>query len=353
MQQPIDTDWLKNNPGQLFNNPTITQERQDMLDNKPVASCAKSCWIPESQNIPSRRTMFPIESAREFTGTQSRPEVVEVILGSDCNMTCAYCSKRFSSAWLRDIKETGPYIDNYTVDDRFNITIDDKVILKLSQNELNTSGRYQTILNEVSKFSKLKTLKLMGGEPFLYNSMQDILRFVSADTIEITTGLGVNPKRFERMLGSIPRDQTTLVISAESTRENYEFVRNGNTYSNFLHNLKIIQQHGVKYRYGITLSNLNIHDFKRFQDELATDDDYFNVLVDPVFLSPGLVDPETKERILATSFKYNEKEIHQAVSAGYTDEQYKHFKQYVVEFAKRRNLTLDIFPESFKKWILE
>lgn len=353
VQQPIDTTWLKNNPGQLFNNPVIRQERQDMLDNKPVASCAKACWIPESQNIPSRRIMNPKESTEVFNDTYSHsPAVVEIVLGSDCNMTCAYCSKRFSSSWLRDVQANGPYINNYTIDDRFNITVDDKVILKLSQPELSSSARYQLILNEVTKFGKLAVLKIAGGEPFLYNSIRDIVKGVSADLIEITTGLGVESKRFERLIQSLPAERTALILSAESTRDNYEFVRNGNTYNNFLQNLKTVQRYGLQYRFGIALSNLNIHDFKRFQDELGTNDDYFNILVDPVYLSPCVLDPESKDRILSTSFTHYEREIHQAVSAEYTDEQLTHFRQFVVEFARRKNLTLDIFPESFKKWIL-
>lgn len=353
-QQSIDVSWLKNNPGQIFNNPAITQERQDMLDNKPVAACKKACWIPESQNIPSRRTMFPEESSEVFSNTHaSAPKIVEIVLGSDCNMTCAYCSKRFSSSWLRDVQEHGPYIDNYTIDDRFDITNDDKVILKLSQSELSASTRYQTILSEIATFGKIHNLKIVGGEPFLYNGMQDLLKSVTADLIEITTGLGVNPKRFERLIQELPQDKTTLILSAESTRQNYEFVRNGNTYDNFLQNLKTIQRHGLKYRYSITLSNLNVHDFKHFQDELGTDDDYFNILVDPVYLSPCVLDLESKDRILSTSFKYNENEIHRAVSAEYTDEQVAHFKQFVTEFVRRKNLTLDTFPESFKKWIIE
>lgn len=352
-QQPIDTSWLKNNPGNIFNNPTIVQERQDMLDNKPVASCSKSCWIPESQGIPSRRTMLSAVSNREFTTTSATPEVVEIVLGSDCNMSCVYCSKRFSTAWLRDIEKNGPYIADYKVDDRFDITIDDKVIIKLGQATIKNSDRYKLVLDEVTKFENLRTLKIMGGEPFLYNGLEDILNLAKSDTIEITTGLGVNTNRFSRLVKLIPKEKTTLVISAESVGPLYEFVRNGNTYENFLRNIEVIKAHGINYKFAYTISNLNIHGFKEFQDTFATPNDYFNVLVDPVYLSPGLIDPESKERILNTKFIKHENEIHQAVSASYTNEQFQHFKQFLPEFARRRDLSLDIFPKSFLKWIRE
>jgi wyosine [tRNA(Phe)-imidazoG37] synthetase (radical SAM superfamily) len=352
-QQQIDTTWLSTNPGKLFNNPTIQQERADMLAGKAVTSCAKSCWVPESQGIPSRRTLMQDKSDRVFTDVVAQPEVVELVLGSDCNMTCVYCSKRFSSAWRRDIVEHGTYIPGYTIEDRFDLTLDDRVILKLGQSDLKNSGKYQLILNEITRLGKIKTLKIMGGEPFLYNGLEDILRFVEADTIDITTGLGVNSKRFERMLGMLPPDSTQLVISAESTGKLYEFVRYGNSYENFLRNLEIVKKHKIKYKFAVAISNLNIHGFKQFQDEFATEDDYFNVLVDPVFLAPSVIDPAARDAVLATSYKYYEQEIHQSVMAEYTNEQLTHFKQFVPEFARRRDLSLDVFPETFKKWILE
>lgn len=348
--QPIDTTWLKQNPGKLFNNPAIVQDRQDMLNNIPVQSCAKTCWIPESQGIPTRRTMLQDASDEKYEGTHAVPRVLEINLGSDCNMACVYCSKRFSTAWLRDISNGGGYITNYNKDDRYSITKEDQVILKLGQSVIKTSNGYQLIINEIKKFGKVNTLKFAGGEPFLYNGLEDVVQLVEANSIEITTGLGVNNKRFERIVQILPKT-TTLVISAESLNETYEFVRNGNTFANFLQNLEIIKKYNINYKFAYALSNVNIHGFKQFQDEFATDSDYFNILVDPAFLSPVILDTESKQRILDTNYKWHEKEIHQAVSANYTDEQYNHFREFIIEFSKRRNLTLDVFPESFVKWI--
>lgn len=352
-QQPIDTTWLKNNNGKLFNNPTILQERQDMLDNKPVASCARGCWIPESKGIPSRRTIHQAASDRQFTQLESTPEVVEVILGSDCNMTCSYCTKRYSTAWLRDISDNGTYLPDYVGDDRFNITIDDRAIIKIGQAAIKNSPRYKLILDEVASLRKLQVLKFMGGEPFLYNGLEDIVRLTKAERIEITTGLGVNPKRFDRIVQQLPADVTTLVISAENTGELYEFNRYGNSYSNLLTNLDTIRKYGIKYKFANTICNLTVHGFKEFQDEFGTEDDYFNILIDPLYLAPSLLDPASRDKILGTTFKYHTEKIHQAVNATHTAKHIAQCKAFIVEFAKRRNLSLDIYPESFKLWIQE
>lgn len=352
-QQPIDTAWLKDNPGQLFNNPVIQQERQDMLNNRPVASCSRACWVPESQGIPSRRTIHAAASARQYTDINASPEVIEIILGSSCNMDCSYCTKRYSTTWLRDIATNGTYLSDYAGDDRFNITIDDRAILKAGQKAVNASPRYQHILQEITKLHKPRVLKIMGGEPFLYNELPDIVKLMEPAQLEITTGLGVNPNRFERIVSQLPPETTMLALSAENAGALYEFNRHGNSFNNFLTNIETINRYHIRYRFANTLGNLTIHGFKQFQDEFGTPDDHFNVLIDPVYLQMNVLDERSRDQVLATDYKYHKDEIHQAVVAEYSPKQLHDFKRFAVEFARRRNLTLDVFPEHFKQWILE
>jgi hypothetical protein len=117
--------------------------------------------------------------------------------------------------------------------------------------------------------------------------------------------------------------------------------------------METISKYGIRYRFANTLGNLTIHGFKQFQDEFSTPSDHFNVLIDPVYLQMNVLDPRSRDEILATDYKYHKDEIHQAVVAEYCDKQLQDFKRFTVEFARRRNLTLDAFPEHFKQWILE
>jgi hypothetical protein len=73
----------------------------------------------------------------------------------------------------------------------------------------------------------------------------------------------------------------------------------------------------------------------------------------PLYLRTNILDQESKDRINAIEFKYRNDEIKAALNAPVDDEHYKMLKQFLPEFARRRNLTLDIFPESFIKWVLE
>jgi len=352
--QKIDVSWLKSNPGQLFNTPELKQDRRDMLKNIPVKSCETACWAPERLGIPSHRQVTKTDLVNKpyQTDTAPDPVMLHITMGTDCNLTCSYCTKRFSTAWLRDINNNGGYIDGYDADDRFTVNSKDKLKLKLSIKNVGESEAYNLILDEALKFKNLESAQIVGGEPFLYNDLIKVVSKVSAASIEIFSGLGVNPKRFEQMLDQMP-DKVSIAVSAENIGKQHEFNRYGVSYETFLTNLNAISKRGLKYKFASVVSNVTVHGFKEFQDNFSTSDDYLNVCVYPLYLRTNILDQESKDRINAIEFKYRNDEIKAALNAPVDDEHYKMLKQFLPEFARRRNLTLDIFPESFIKWVLE
>ena len=102
--QRVNLSWVKENPGQIFNTPLLQQERTMMLDNQPVSSCSSSCWVPESQGMPSRR-LTTNGQLSTHSSVVSSPETLNIVVGTDCNMTCVYCCKFYSTAWSRDISK--------------------------------------------------------------------------------------------------------------------------------------------------------------------------------------------------------------------------------------------------------
>ena len=157
----IDLKWLSENPGQLFNTPTLHKERHQMLENIPVVSCKDNCWKPESQGLLSRRIMMQTDQPQKLS-INSTVSTLNIILGSSCNLTCVYCCKQYSSAWYHDIDNNGAYLS----DDRFQITTKDRVVSKLSHNEHATSQGFQTLVTEFKNFENLDCVDISGGEPF-------------------------------------------------------------------------------------------------------------------------------------------------------------------------------------------
>lgn len=349
--EKIDISWLKNNTGQLFNTPVLQTERQSMLDNIPVASCEANCWRPERENITSRRKWLNSE-VKTHTNVQTvSPTTLNIVLGSTCNLTCSYCCKQYSSAWRQDIATNGSYLDQ----DRYNLTNQDRVLLKISQSEHRESSAFQLILDEISNFDLLKTVVITGGEPLLYNGFIDLLNsFDSGPEIVFYTGLGINPTRLEAQLKKIKNKENILaIVSGENCGKLYEFNRYNNTWPHFLKNLNILKNQGFKTKFSSVVSNLTVFGLAEFIDHFNEEHTY-NWCNDPEFLSVNVLDNTSKERLIA-QFKDKDyiikDQLISSLETPCTEQQRQQLSIYLSEFAKRRQLALDIFPESMLKWL--
>ncbi len=339
----IDLDWIKQHPGRLFNTPELLKEREEMLNNQPVISCENTCWSAERRGLPSRRTLMG-SGTRTHTDVYSTPRVLHVNVGSDCNLTCSYCCKQYSTAWLRDVAEHGAYFDN----DRYIINANDRIVLQLGQSVIKNSQSYRTILQEVQKFKSVDQIEITGGEPFLYNGLSELVKSFDCG-VDIFTGLGVNSDRLSRILDLLPA-HTTFTISAENVEDLYEFNRYGNSWSQFTRNLDLISQR-FAYRFCSVISNLTIHGLEQFQKTYYTSNDISNFCTDPDYLSACVLDEDSKKQINQIKYKYHDQEIKKTLAVQSTKEQKTNLKKYLTEFAKRRSLSLAVFPEQFINWI--
>jgi organic radical activating enzyme len=342
----IDLTWLKNNPDKLFNLPELQQERTKMLADQQVPSCYNNCWHAESQGLPSRRTEMQSD---QFTHTDinAEPSTLNIVLGNQCNLTCSYCCKEYSTSWLNDIERNGVYFDDL----RYNIDDYDIVRKKLNQQDVESSEFYQSLLNSALYYKNLNQVIITGGEPFLYNGLIPLINNLKDLPIQLFTGVGVNPKRFEKILNDIP-DYVTLVISAENIGKLYEFNRYGNSYDNFLQNFELVKKKKINYKFSCTLSNLTIHGFKEFQDKFWTENSNIQFVTDPSYLSMNVLDEKSKELINQITYQDNEIDlsIKQSLEINSTSEQKDKLKIFLSEFAKRRQLDLSVFPQNFINW---
>lgn len=347
----VDLTWLKENPGRIFNTPLLQQERQSMLNNQPVNSCETSCWIPERNNLVSLREL---ENGKNVTHTdiEATPEFLSVVFGSTCNLTCSYCCKQFSSAWLKDIKQNGPYLDQ----DRFRITNIDNIVSSLSQNEIKETDNFNFLIDELSKFEHVREIRIGGGEPFLYNGLSTFLtNLTSADLISINTGLGVTHSRFCRELDKIAHiDNLELNVSAENIFQLYEFNRYNNSYENFVNNLSAIQERKINISFNSVVSNLTVHGLSDFVKQYGQYSIHYVPCSDPDFLAPNVLDPESKQLAIdciKNSSIHIKDRLISAITPDCTQQQKENLSTYLKTFAQRRNLDLAIFPRSMLQWL--
>lgn len=341
----IDTTWLKDNPGNLFNIPILTQERKDMLEGKQVASCEATCWAPERQGKSSRRLVMDSDKVTH-TNIITEPEVLHINLGSDCNLTCVYCTKQYSTAWLRDIVDNGAYLN----EDRFNVNVNDKILLKLGQKKIDQTESYNLLIDEIVKYKNYEFVSISGGEPFLNNSLTKLLKNFT-NPVKLYTGLGVNTDRLERILEDVS-DNVEFMVSAEGLGASYEFARYNNSYERFTRNLELLQQAG-KVSFSSVLSNLTIFNFKEFEDKYADYDIDMVFCNEPDYLALNVLDDKSKEHLQSVQFKNKDNFIKQSIQTPCTTEQHRNLVVFLKEFVKRRNLDLTIFPTSFVNWLNE
>jgi organic radical activating enzyme len=356
----IDMSWLNQHPGQLFNSPHLQQERTLMLQNQPVASCNTACWQPESQGKSSRRLVFKSDVLAE-TDVQASPTELNIIVGNDCNMTCVYCCKQYSSAWLRDLTENGTYHTVDTGNDRFEINNVDRILLRVSQKALDKSESTQCLLTEIRSILLASTIRqviITGGEPFLYLGLAELVKSIPLHVkVIIQSGLGVDSRRLVQELNKLPAQQIEVGISAETTDQLYEFVRYGNTWKRFSENIQILKDQAVTYSFASVVSNLTVHGLAEFAHYAEDAIVRYYPCNDPDFLSISVLDSASKDQILQSVDQLPlplKSVIVKSIAADPTEPQRYNLNEYVNEFSKRRNiLPSTVLPQSFVDWMAQ
>jgi organic radical activating enzyme len=356
---PVNIKWLTSNPGQLFNNPRSVSERQMMLANQRNSSCEKNCWPAEDRGAISPR-IYTNGVEKTHTQVITQPETIDLTIGTNCNLTCSYCCKEYSSAWRKDIIDHGNY--SYNEDpDRYTLTAKDRVLSKISQAEAKSSTNYNILLNEVKLAAPtLQRLVVTGGEPLLDNHLIETiskLDLSTTATVQIYTGLGVSHSRFIKLvekLKNIPN--LILFVSIESTGKNLEFNRYGNRWVEVLEKISILKNNNIKVDFQSTLSNLTLMGFAEFYKLFSTDYQiHVTFAHTPLMMSVHVLDDDTKTQIknsLMLLPKSVSDPIISSMQADPSVDQKHQLKEFLTEFVRRRpDLSMQAFPESFVKWI--
>jgi len=354
----VDFEWLNKNQGNLFNHKINVAERTMMLKNQRVTSCEQNCWYAEDRGMQSTR-LSQKGNYRTHDQIITKPEIVDITIGDDCNLTCSYCCKEFSSSWKNDISTHGEYRLS-TVDNRYKLTSNDRLLLKIKQSNLVNVDRYKILLNEIQlNVDSIKQIYVTGGEPFLNNHLIKTLgdlKFSDQTNIEIYTGLGVNTNRFKRLLDRISNNKNiNLVISAEGIEQHLEFNRYGIKWNQFLTNLQSIRDRKIPLKFQSTLTNLTVFGFVDFCQYFSNDQIMTTFAYQPRMMSINVVDSDSKQRLIDQFSRLPEQQknvLTKSIQAAVDEVQKHDMSIFLSEFVKRRSdLNLDIYPTSFLNWL--
>lgn len=252
----------------LVDNNRVRQ--QQIIDQQPVPTC-HTCYDLEQgkrgfDHISDR--VFYIRELKNIpTDTYQVGNfdlhTVDVRWTNLCNFACVYCGPEFSSRWSEELK-IHPTLPN--------------------EQQLTDFKNY---IYDHAK--QLKHVYLAGGEPLLMKENLILLEKLSPDTnIRINTNLSKVDTRIFEAICEFPNVHWT--VSVETMAEEFEYIRYGGKWIDFLDNLNVIKQLGHKISFNMLHFMLNynsIFDCVDFLKQLGFHNNSFVIgaLLKPEYLN--------------------------------------------------------------------
>jgi organic radical activating enzyme len=152
---------------EVLTHPTSVKLRDDLNAGEKIKNCS-ACWNLETAGLKSRR-MFANED-QQYKSTVL--EELEIALDFTCNMMCRICGPYHSSKW-----SGAPSV----LDQLHQLDIQSKdrsIKFNVSSSDYQTN--FYKVLNN-SDFTNLKTINIVGGEPFYSKNFEPLIDKLSSE----------------------------------------------------------------------------------------------------------------------------------------------------------------------------
>jgi organic radical activating enzyme len=223
----------------LTNNNNVS--RQAMMLNRQYPSNCKPCY-----DLETGKTSFDIISDRIFYIRELKDNSLNVYKPNNfdlktidvrwtnlCNFACVYCTPMFSSKWADEMKVTQ--------------------IIPTDQQKANFK---EYILKHAGQ---LKHVYMAGGEPLLMKENLELLELLQQVNPEVNLRINTNlsktdTKVFDRICEF---KNVHWTVSVETIEDEFEYIRYGGKWSDFLDNLSQIKQSDHKISFNMLWFLLN------------------------------------------------------------------------------------------------
>ena len=312
------------NPKALHNTDQKKQERYQMQCGERPSGC-EYCWKIEDinkDNISDRVYKSKIYDDNDLvTAYELDPEsdvnlkTLEIAFDRTCQFACSYCNPAFSTEWVKDIKKNGPF-DNLISDGRnhFTHTHDSSQRYKPKEENPYVEAFFKWWESDLQY--TLDELRLTGGEPLMSPHTWRLLSWLekskSKVQFAINSNLGVDKEHLTKLIQSTKNiENFHLYTSNESIGAQAEYIRDGLSWSQWLHNVsRLLHEGNLKGLHVMcTVNALCLETLPEFLDWcLETKEEYgrdfpnftLNILRFPSFQSPLILPDDIK-----TNYKNN------------------------------------------------
>ena len=240
-------------------------------------------------------------------------------------------------------------------ENRYNASSHDQILHQISQPRLDQSAIANDILRQLeANREHIKDIIIVGGEPLLYGNLERILEMFADKNITVFSGLGTTTARLHKLLPVLKRCHVRLKISAENIGALHEFNRHGSRYAQFRNNFDLIHSQCPTSFWSV-VSNLTLFGLADFLEANHRHGVAFDIAYEPDFMQPNVLDDHSKHMISQRLDSW----LHHAEIPGIIDamnkpcsnNQQQQLSMFLARFIKPRNISLDVFPQSFQHWI--
>jgi organic radical activating enzyme len=225
----------------IVNNVKNIHTRFNMIINEPGPRCSP-CYELEtakkSFDIISDRVFYLKELKSVPLSTYDEPttfdlHTVDVRWSNLCNFSCVYCGPQFSSQWVNELA------------------------IKVETPEENKKRQFKDYI--FGHAAQLKHVYMAGGEPLLMKENLEFLELLKEKNPEVNLRINTNLSKVDTHTFDLVCTFKNVhwVISVESMEQEYEYIRYGGKWADFLDNLNIVRNLNHKVSFNMLHFLLN------------------------------------------------------------------------------------------------
>jgi organic radical activating enzyme len=329
----VDIEAVKLNPRLLHNTEQKKEDRRKMIAGERPAGC-EYCWKIEDMGRDAvsdrvyKSKIYPIEALDNAFNTPPEQDVnlrtLEIAFDRTCQFACSYCNPAFSSTWVKDIRNNGPYT-NLVSDGRghFTHTHDASQLYKFGETNPYVEAFFAWWESDLHQ--TLEELRITGGEPLMSGETWKLLDWFKQNRGRSTTRLAINSNLgaevdVDRLLDSIEGLEVDIYTSNESVGPQAEYIRDGLDWNAWVTNVNKIATSGRVRRLHImnTINALCLDSLPEFLDLIGWFKNIhgpnrisftLNILRFPSFQSPLVLSDELRthyrDRLINALSRYN------------------------------------------------
>ena len=253
----VDIDKVRANPRLLHNTDQKKEDRRRMILGERPPGC-EYCWKIEDMGSDAvsdrvyKSKIYPIEALNEAFNTAPDRDVnlrtLEIAFDRTCQFACSYCNPAFSTTWVKDIRNNGPY-NNLVSDGRnhFTHTHDSAQLFKITESNPYVDAFFAWW--ETDLHCTLTELRITGGEPLMSAHTWRLIDWFKDNKGKSSTRLAINSNLgtdvdIDRLLDSTAGMAIDVYTSNEAISTQAEYIRDGLVWDDWANNVERLLDSG-------------------------------------------------------------------------------------------------------------